>query len=139
MSFGGIHVFERHSILIDSIGVFLEETEAFELVKLMLIIGYSLLVFLTICQVVLYYLYNGKYHPYCKIVMPNRKCKLESIMCNIAILDLNSELIEIVFHFSQLLPTNHRKNLHLILSLLPMLMKLIRLNLLTKVIPNLKK
>merc|ERR1711884_917656 len=73
----GIHVFERHSILVDSIGVFPEETEAFELVKLMLIIGYSLLVFLTICQVVLYYLYNGKYHPYSKIVMPNRKCKLE--------------------------------------------------------------
>ena len=44
----------------------------------MLIIGFSLLVFLTICQVVLYYLYNGKYHPYSKIVMPNRKCKLQS-------------------------------------------------------------
>ena len=62
-------------MLLDSIGAFPEETEAFELVKLMLIIGYSFLVFLTICQIVLYYLYNGKYHPYNKIVMPDKKSK----------------------------------------------------------------
>ena len=74
-SLAAFHVFERHSILLDSIGAFPEEIEAFELVKLMLIIGYSFLIFLTICQVVLYYLYNGKFHPYSKIVMPNRKCK----------------------------------------------------------------
>ena len=85
-SLAGIHVFERHSILVDSIGVFPEEIEAFELVKLMLIIGYSLLVFLTICQVVLYYLYNGKFHPYSKIVMPNRKCKFVALQFFIWIL-----------------------------------------------------
>eukprot|EP00093_Oithona_nana_P000764 00764.XXX_1755_135_1 [CDS] Oithona nana genome sequencing. len=68
-----IHVFERHSILQNSIGVFPEELQAYEVVKLMLIIGFSLLVLLTICQLVLYYLYNGKYHPYSKIVLPNRK------------------------------------------------------------------
>ena len=77
-SIAATHVFERHFLLVQSIGVFPEETGAYEVVKLMLIIGYSLLIFLTICQVVLYYLYNGKYHPYSKIVMPNRKCKLES-------------------------------------------------------------
>ena len=78
ISLAAIHVFERHSILQNSIGAFPEELQAYEVVKLMLIIGFSLLVLLTICQLVLYYLYNGKYHPYSNIVLPNRKCKLES-------------------------------------------------------------
>ena len=70
-----INVFERQNILVDSIGAFPEEFAAFEQAKLMLIIGFVFLVFFTIGQVVLYYLYNGEYHPYCKIVKPDAKCK----------------------------------------------------------------
>ena len=59
----------------NSIGALPEEYAAFEKVQLMLYLGYSLLLLLTIGQVVLYYLYNGNYHPYCKIVMPEKTCK----------------------------------------------------------------
>ena len=78
--FAAINVFDRQNLLVNSIGAFPEEYAAFETVQLMVFLGYSLLLVLTICQVVLYYLYNGKYHPYCKIVMPERKCKLSGTL-----------------------------------------------------------
>ena len=70
--FKGINVFERHNVLLNSIGIFSEEIQAYEKIKLMLIFSYTTLVILTIVQAVSYYFYNGKFHPYAMIVMPKR-------------------------------------------------------------------
>ena len=39
---------------------------------------YPLLVLLTIIQVVSYYLYNGRFHPFALIVMPEKNCNEKS-------------------------------------------------------------
>ena len=70
-------------MLLNSIGIFSEEIQAYEKIKLMLILSYTTLVILTIVQVMSYYLYNSKFHPYAMIVMPERTfcqklAKLES-------------------------------------------------------------
>ena len=64
-------MYERHDILVNTTGVFPEEVEAMEKIKLMLGLGYSMLVVLTIVQVVSFYFYNGRFHPFAKIVMPD--------------------------------------------------------------------
>ena len=69
-----MNVFERHNLLLNSIGAFPEEYEAFNKLILLLSLGYSLLVLCTIIQVVSYYYFNGKYHPFAIIVMPEQKC-----------------------------------------------------------------
>ena len=70
----GVNVFERHNLLLNSIGAFPEEYEAFDKIILLLSLGYSLLVLCTTIQVVSYYYFNGKYHPFALIVMPEQKC-----------------------------------------------------------------
>ena len=64
----GINVFERHTILVNSIGAFPEEIEAFERIQLMLILSFTFLVLFTIIQMVSYYIYNGKFHPFALIL-----------------------------------------------------------------------
>ena len=64
-----INVFDRHEILINSIGAFPEEIQAYEQMKVMLGTAYGLLIIGTVLQVVLYYLYNGIYHPFACIVI----------------------------------------------------------------------
>mgnify|MGYP001179260583 FL=1 len=64
-----INVFDRHDILINSIGAFPEEIQAYEQMKVMLGTAYGLLIICTVLQVVLYYLYNGIYHPFACIVI----------------------------------------------------------------------
>ena len=71
----GVNVFERHNLILNSIGAFPEEYEAFDKIILLLSLGYSLLVLCTTIQVVSYYYFNGKYHPFAMIVMPEQKCK----------------------------------------------------------------
>ena len=71
--FTGINVSKRHNILLNSIGVFPEETEAYQKIQLMTGLGYSLLVVLTLVQVWLFYLYNGRFHPFAKIAMKEPK------------------------------------------------------------------
>ena len=63
-------MFERHALLLDSIGAFPEEEQAFINIKLMIILGYSFITLLTIIQVVSYYLCNGRFHPFAMIIMP---------------------------------------------------------------------
>ena len=70
-----INVFERHHLLLNSIGAFPEEYEAFNKIILLLCLGYTLLMLCTIIQIVSYYLFNGKYHPFALIVLPEQKCK----------------------------------------------------------------
>ena len=70
INFAGINVFERHALLLDYIGAFPEEEQAFINIKLMIILGYSFLIFLTIIQVVSYYFCNGRFHPFAMIIMP---------------------------------------------------------------------
>ena len=70
MIFLGLNAFERHDNLVDSIGVFPEEIQAYEQIKLMIIFGYTSLLILTLVQVLSYYLYNGRFHPFAIIVQP---------------------------------------------------------------------
>ena len=70
MIFLGINAFERHDILVDSIGVYPEEIQAYDQIKLMIILGYTALLILTLIQVLSYYLYNGRFHPFAIIVQP---------------------------------------------------------------------
>ena len=74
--FSEVNMWERHDILLNSIGPFPEEFEAMEKIKLIIGLGYSLLVVLTIVQVVSFYLYNKRFHPFAKIVMPDPTSKL---------------------------------------------------------------
>ena len=69
----GFNIFERHAILINSIGAFQSEIEAFEQIKVMISIGYALLLLLTVTQLITYYLYNGKFHPFSIIVSSPRQ------------------------------------------------------------------
>ena len=71
----GINVFERHDILVNSIGALPQEIEAFEQMKWMLGLSYSLLLICAILQMVSYYFYNGKFHPFADILLPETKCK----------------------------------------------------------------
>lgn len=59
-------------MLLDTIGTFPEENKAYEQIKLMPILSYTILVILTMVQVVSYYFFNGKFHPYAMIVMSER-------------------------------------------------------------------
>ena len=68
-------MFERHDILDNSIGALPEEIEAFTQMKWMLGLSYSLLLLCFFIQIVSYYFYNGKYHPFAVIILPDRKCK----------------------------------------------------------------
>ena len=51
-----------------SIGILPEEFEAFECMKLLLGLGYGMLLFLTMVQIVSFYLYNGSWHPLAEII-----------------------------------------------------------------------
>ena len=68
----GYNIFERHDIIVNSIGAFPQEIQAYEKIQLLIGLGYSSVVFLTIIQVVSYYFYNGKFHPFAMIVMPEQ-------------------------------------------------------------------
>ena len=68
--FVGINIFERHDILVNSIGAFPEEIKAHEQIKWMIGLSNFLLVFLTLVQIVTYYLYNGRFHPFALILAP---------------------------------------------------------------------
>ena len=59
-------------MLLDTIGTFPEENKAYEQIKLMPILSYTILVILTMVQVVSYYFFNGKFHPYAMIVLTER-------------------------------------------------------------------
>ena len=69
-SLSGTNIFDRHDILVNSIGAFPEEIAAYEQIKLMIGFSYPILVLLTAIQIVSYNLYNGRYHPFAIIVMP---------------------------------------------------------------------
>ena len=70
--FAGVKIFERHDILQKSIGAFPEEIEAYEQIQWMIGLSYSLLLLLTLVQIATYYLYNGRFHPFAMIVMPEQ-------------------------------------------------------------------
>ena len=53
-----------------AIGAFPQEIEAYHKIQWFIGLGYSLLQTMTIVQLGTYYLYNGKFHPFAKIVMP---------------------------------------------------------------------
>ena len=71
------NIFERHEILVNSIGAYPEEHYAFFQIQLMIGLGFGLLLLLTIVQLVSYYFYNSKYHPFNKIVQKDKTCKLK--------------------------------------------------------------
>ena len=73
--FLGKNIFERQEVLVNSIGAFTVEFEATQQIINMIALSYIFLVVFTIVQVVTFYLYNGRYHPFSIVVMPNEKCK----------------------------------------------------------------
>ena len=73
--FTGINIFDRHNILVNSIGAFPEEIKAYERIQSMIIIGYSSLLVLTVIQITSYYLYNGRFHPFALIVKRSNQYK----------------------------------------------------------------
>ena len=75
----GINIFARHDVLVNSIGAFPEETTAYEQIKWMIGLSYPLLVLLTITQMVTYYLYNGRFHPFALILEPKPKIKTQKL------------------------------------------------------------
>ena len=68
----GSNIFDRHNILVNSIGAFPEEIEAHGQIKWMIGLSYTLLVVVTIIQIVSYYLYNGRFHPFASIILPKQ-------------------------------------------------------------------
>ena len=64
--------------MIESIGAFPEEYKAYMQIIWMIYLGYTLLVVLTVVQIVSFYLYNGRFHPFAAIIMPDQKCEDES-------------------------------------------------------------
>lgn len=69
----GFNIFERHDILVNSIGALPQETIAYEQIKWMIALSYTLLVLFTIFQIVSYYFYNGRCHPFALIIMNELK------------------------------------------------------------------
>ena len=76
----GVNIFERQDILVNSIGAFPEETYAFRQIIAMIVVGYSLLVLLTIIQTLSYLLYNDKFHPFARIIYPDSRCKTSILL-----------------------------------------------------------
>ena len=69
----GINVSYRHSILINSIGALPQEIEALHQIQLMIGLSYTCLLVFTLVQVVCYYFYNGKCHPFAAIILPAKE------------------------------------------------------------------
>ena len=63
----------------NSIGAFPQEIAAYKQIRWMIGLSYSLLLLLTLVQIVTYYLYNGRFHPFALIVMPEQGNSLNSI------------------------------------------------------------
>ena len=61
----------------NSIGALPEEIFAFKQITVMIAAGYTLLVLSAMIQVVSYYFYNGKFHPFAMIVEPDQKSKFK--------------------------------------------------------------
>ena len=69
---------ERHETLINSIGAFQEEIEAYAQIKVMIGVAYTLLLLFTVTQIMTYFLYNGKFHPFSVIIsLDNEMLKTE--------------------------------------------------------------
>ena len=82
IQFAGITIFDRHDILVNSIGAFPQEIIAFQQIQWMIGLSYSLLILLTLLQILTYYLYNGRYHPFAMIVMPEQgKVSISDLPC----------------------------------------------------------
>ena len=75
----GTNVNERHETLINSIGAFQEEIEAYAQIKVMIGVAYTLLLLFTVTQIMTYFLYNGKLHPFSVIIsLDNEMLKTEN-------------------------------------------------------------
>ena len=68
VSFLDYGILERHSQLVNTVGVLDMEMESYELSKLMAWIFYPTWILLTITQAICFILYNGKFHPLSKIL-----------------------------------------------------------------------
>ena len=75
-SFLASNIFERHHILVNSIGTYPEENDAYFQIQIIVGFGFSSLALMTMVQLVSYYLYNCKYHPFNKIVQKDKTCKM---------------------------------------------------------------
>merc|ERR1719483_891872 len=74
----GVNIRTRHHLLLKTIGVFPEETEAFNTVTLLMWTLSLGLVLLSSAEVGLFLLANEKYHPWHEIVKEETKSYLET-------------------------------------------------------------
>ena len=60
----GSNICARHNFLSDTIGVLPEETKAYNLIIWLICSSHSCLLLLTIIEMICFFLYNSKYHPF---------------------------------------------------------------------------
>ena len=66
--FSAYKIVERHGFLLNSIGVLEQEVQAYKDVQIWMGSSTLYLVFATIMEIVLFWLYNQKYHPFADIL-----------------------------------------------------------------------
>ena len=66
----GSNICHRHNLLFNTIGVLPEETDAYNLIICLICASHSCLLLLTIFEMIFFYLYNSKFHPFKMILQP---------------------------------------------------------------------
>ena len=83
MKFIALKIQERHSFLHDTIGYLPEENEAFESVNFLLFGSFGYIIGSSILEMILFYLYNSKFHPFKNILVSDDGLKSSSMIgCN---------------------------------------------------------
>ena len=67
------NVSERHEILDNSIGVLPEEQEAFDLIQMIVILSFPILIFASLIQFSIYFIYNKYFHPFKDITSSSKQ------------------------------------------------------------------
>ena len=69
LNFIDLKIEERHSFLYDTIGYLPEEKEAFEKVNFLLFGSFGYMIVGSVLEMILFYLYNNKCHPFKNILV----------------------------------------------------------------------
>ena len=102
MYFPDMMISERHTLLKSTIGTLHMEDEAFEQSFYMSWVFYPFFFIIGLGQILFFYLYNKKFHPFCEILKGVRKQGKICVMKNKTFMN-NRYIIPLVFnHFQQL-------------------------------------
>ena len=67
--FQGSNICLRHNLLFNTIGVLPEEIDVYNLVLCLIFSSHVILLLLTMMELYFFYLYNSKFHPFCRILI----------------------------------------------------------------------